>query len=161
MCVIMYRWIYCISVGYSNIFYSIIMVCMEIPLGEGPYHIETSQFRWFTNQSTGWFLAMVWAFAFGFFRLIFLKCKYHSIIAILFLCFILLFIILLGYYFIFSDFICRLYRYLYIFCLDGYYTWTALVLLVESMFSHNFFIVSDIVNASEKQKYISVGRVVG
>ena len=74
---------------------------------------------------------------------------------------ILLFIILLGYYFIFSDFICRLYRYLYIFCLDGYYTWTALVLLVESMFSHNFFIVSDIVNASEKQKYISVGRVVG
>ena len=64
-----------------------IMVCMEIPLGEGSYHIETSQLRWFTNQSAGWFLF------FFFFKqtlIIFLKCKYHSIIAILSLLYLIL-----------------------------------------------------------------------
>ena len=35
-----------------------------------------------------------------------------------------------------------------------------LVLLVVSMFSHDFFIISDIVNVNEKQKYISVVVVV-
>ena len=35
-----------------------------------------------------------------------------------------------------------------------------LVLLVVSMFSHDFFIISDIVNVREKQKYISVAVVV-
>ena len=30
------------------------------------------------------------------------------------------------------------------------------MLLVVSMFSHDFFIISDIVNVSEKHKYISV-----
>ena len=35
------------------------------------------------------------------------------------------------------------------------------MLLVVSMFSHDFSIISDIVNVSEKQKYISVVVVVG
>ena len=34
------------------------------------------------------------------------------------------------------------------------------MLLVVSMFSHDFFIISDIVNVREKQKYISVAVVV-
>ena len=34
------------------------------------------------------------------------------------------------------------------------------MLLVVSMFSHDLFIISDIVNVSEKQKYISVVVVV-
>ena len=39
MCVYkIYIWIYCVSVGYTNIFYSMYYGCMEIPLGEGYYN---------------------------------------------------------------------------------------------------------------------------
>ena len=43
------------------------MVCMEIPLSEGSYNIETSQLRRFTNQSAGWFLYGI-GFSFWFFQ---------------------------------------------------------------------------------------------
>ena len=111
---------------------------------------------------------MVLAFAFGFFKqtlIIFLKCKYHSIIAILLLLLLSYFILLFISYFVrlllhFFLILFVVHSYIYIYCLDGYYTWTALVLLVVSMFSHDFFIISDIVNVREKQKYISVAVVV-
>ena len=43
---------------------------------------------------------------------------------------------------------------------DGYYTWTALVLLVVSMFFFTTFHYFRYVKVSEKQKYISVVLVV-